>query len=223
MKAMILAAGRGERMRPLTDHTPKPLLRVNGKPLIQYHIEALKQADVESIVVNVAWLGEQLIDFLGDGSKFGIPIRISHEKDGALETAGGIHKALPLLGHTPFMVINGDVYTDYCFANLPHHLNGDMHLVLIKNPKHNPEGDFYFADNRIVQTSNTRLTFSGIGVYHPKIFTDVPADTVMPLRGLFQQGLQTNRISAEAFDGHWTDVGTPARLEALNSTLKNND
>jgi len=224
---MILAAGRGERMRPLTDTTPKPLLKINGKPLIQYHIEALKKAGIEHIVVNVAWLGEKLIEFLGDGSQFGISISISHEKDGALETAGGIRKALPLLS-TPgkpndaFIVLNGDVFTDYDFSQLPKNIDDDMHLVLVDNPEHNIEGDFFYNNNRIIDgsdsgsDSDSRLTFSGIGVYKASIFSNLEENTAERLKVFFEAALQKQSLSAEHFTGKWVDVGTPERLAQLN-------
>lgn len=216
--AMILAAGRGERLRPITDHTPKPLVKVQGKPLIQYHIEALKRAGIKNIVVNVAWLAEQLMEFLGDGSPFGVTIKISHEKNGALETAGGIAKALPLLGDKPFLVINADIFTDYDFANLPNDIgNDDMHLVLVDNPEHHPEGDLYFENNRIVQNGTNKKTFAGIGIYQAYLFKAITEDTKLPLREIFMQSLQKNKISAELFDSKWTDVGNIERLEILNS------
>ena len=218
MKAIILAAGRGERMRPLTDTKPKPLLEVHGKPLIQYHIEALKKAGVTDIVVNVAWLAEQLIAFLGDGSQFGVSIAISHEKDGALETAGGICKALPLLGKEAFIVVNGDVFTDYDFSQLPTTIEDDMHLVLVENPTHNPEGDFYFVENKILSAGKQKLTFSGIGIYQAHIFHHLPANAITPLRDLFQIALAKQCISAEHYRGQWFDIGTPERLNEINQS-----
>lgn len=213
MRAMILAAGRGERMRPLTDHTPKPLLPVAGKPLIEYHIEALARAGVDSIVINVAWLGQQIVDTLGSGERFGVELRFSREEPAALETAGGIHRALPLLGDEPFVVVNGDVWTDYPLAGLTQPA-GLAHLVLVDNPPHHEQGDFVLDDGRIVDGGGQRLTFSGIGVYHPSLFAGLP-DGPQPLGPLLRAAIARGQVSGEHYRGRWVDVGTPARLEQL--------
>jgi len=183
MKAMILAAGRGVRLRPFTDKIPKPLLPVAGKPLIQWHIEALQRAGFIEIVINHSWLGEQIEATLGDGAQFGVRIVYSAEPEGALETGGGIHCALPLLADglaeqlsdTPFLVINGDVVTDIDFRQLPRHIDGLAHLIMVPNPKHHPRGDFvlqagYVLEQGLKQTATPRLTFSGIGIYRPQLF-----------------------------------------------------
>lgn len=213
MRAMILAAGRGERMRPLTDHTPKPMLPVAGKPLIEYHIEALARAGFGSIVINVAWLGQQIIDALGSGERFGVELRFSREEPAALETAGGIRRALPLLDDMPFVVVNGDVWTDYSLANLSLPV-GLAHLVLVDNPPHHEQGDFVLDGERIVDGGGQRLTFSGIGVYHPSLFTDLP-DGPQPLAPLLRAAIAQGQVSGEHYRGRWVDVGTPARLEQL--------
>ena len=170
MRAMILAAGRGERMRPLTDTTPKPLLQVGGKMLIEYHLEKLKQANITDVVINHAWLGEKVEQALGDGSRYGLNIQYSAEGE-ALETAGGIIKALPLLGNGAFIVINGDIFCDYDAPSLLAPISGLAHLLLVDNPEHNPEGDFELTElGEVQQTGENKLTFSGIGIYHPDLF-----------------------------------------------------
>ncbi|MDH5573461.1 MAG: nucleotidyltransferase family protein, partial [Gammaproteobacteria bacterium] len=170
MKAMILAAGRGERMRPLTDHTPKPLLQVGGQALIEYHIKALIKAGINEIVINYAWLGQQIEQKLGDGKRYGARICYSPETPQALETAGGIIQALPLLGINPFMVINGDIWCDYPLIQLPDEPQGLAHLVLVQNPEHNPQGDFSFNGKTLAVEGENKFTFSGIGVYRPELF-----------------------------------------------------
>ncbi|MEA2079028.1 MAG: nucleotidyltransferase family protein, partial [Pseudomonadota bacterium] len=174
MRAMILAAGRGERMRPLTDQTPKPLLEIGGKPLLQYHIEALRDAGFRELVVNHAHLGDQIVERLGDGAQFGVHIDYSAEAEGALETGGGIKRALPLLGEQPFLVINGDIWTDYPYQHLCREPEGLAHLVLIVNPPHHPDGDFQLDGRRVTAGGKEKLTFSGIGLYQPDLFADSP-------------------------------------------------
>jgi len=215
MKAIILAAGRGERMRPLTDTTPKPLLKVNEKRLIEFHVENLVHAGFQNIVVNHAWLGEQLEHFLGDGSAYAAHIQYSAENE-ALETGGGIHHALPLLsdGETPFLVINGDIWCDYPLQQLPHKLKGLVHLVLVDNPPHNLNGDFAWHEGQIALQGEPKLTFSGIGVYHPKLFADCQAGK-FPLAPLLKTAIQNGQASAEHYQGQWMDIGTPERLEIL--------
>jgi MurNAc alpha-1-phosphate uridylyltransferase len=221
---MILAAGRGERMRPLTDHTPKPLLQAGGKPLIVWHIERLASAGVTDLVINHAHLGGQIEHALGDGSLFGVTIRYSDDGT-ALETAGGIAFALHLLGDLPFAVVNGDVWCDYDFNHLPTlaaqmQRNQDtMHLVLVDNPKHNPNGDFGLHDQRVAEIG-PKLTFSGIGLYHPALFRQIPRGTKAPLAPLLREQIALGRASGEHHRGLWVDVGTPQRLVELDKQLR---
>jgi len=221
---MILAAGRGERMRPLTDHTPKPLLDVAGKPLIVWHIEKLVRAGIRELVINHAHLGAQIEKALGDGSRFGAHIQYSPETS-ALETAGGIANALPLLGNEPFAVINGDIFCDYDFARLPEraaalHANGDAaHLVLVNNPEHHPTGDFGILDGRIANET-PKLTFSGIGIYQPGLFAGIPRGSVAPLAPLLRAQIALGKVSGEHHRGSWVDVGTPQRLDKLDRQIR---
>jgi len=221
MKAMILAAGRGERMRPLTDTTPKPLLKVKDKPLIVYHIEKLAKAGFESIIINIAHLGYKIPEALGDGSKWGIKIFYSDEqKDGALESAGGIVKALPLLGDNTFLVVNGDVFSDYEF-NPNFNLGDDLaHLILVQNPEHNLNGDFGLENNRVLNKAENMYTFSGIGYYSPKLFNSLyPKDTIhvekKTLAPLLRNTIKQNKISGSLHVGSWHDIGTPQRLKNI--------
>lgn len=219
MKAMILAAGRGERMRPLTDTTPKPLLKVGGKRLIEYHLENLKRAGINEVVINVAWLGQQIIDTLGDGSRYGLRLQYSNEGEHALETAGGIFHALPLLGSEPFLVVNGDIWTDYAFADIPALKPRDMaHLVLVNNPPHHPEGDFSLLQDRLVESAEEKYTFSGIGVYHADFFSGCE-EGKFPLAPLIRQFISEEKISGELYQGEWWDIGTPKRLQSLDAHL----
>ncbi|MGB1111108.1 MAG: N-acetylmuramate alpha-1-phosphate uridylyltransferase MurU [Gammaproteobacteria bacterium] len=218
MKAMILAAGRGERMRPLTDTTPKPLLSVGGKPLIRWHLERLREAGFEQVVINLSHLGDQIEAALGDGSKLGLSIQYSWEPPGALETGGGIHQALPLLGHGPFAVVNGDVWTDLDFSLLRLPPTGLAHLILIPNPPHNPAGDFALADGRVFDKGEARLTFSGIGIYRPELFSGLEAGR-FPLAPLLRQAMGRGEVSGELFNGDWRDIGTPERLATLDQEL----
>ncbi len=218
---MILAAGRGERMRPLTDRMPKPLLPVAGKPLIEHHIEALLQAGFEEIVINHAYRGEQIEAALGDGRRWGIPIRYSPEPAGALETGGGIFKALPLLGPAPFLVINGDIWTDYDLTRLAGLEPGLAHLVLVDNPPHHPDGDFRLSPEGLCHPDGNRgrrLTFSGIGLYRPALFDGCRAGA-FPLAPLLRAAMAEGEVSGEHYTGRWVDVGTPERLAALNRDL----
>jgi MurNAc alpha-1-phosphate uridylyltransferase len=221
MKAMILAAGRGKRMRPLTDTTPKPLLPVGGKPLISYHIEALCEAGVRELVINLGHLGEQIPAVLGDGRQFGVRIDYSREPEDALETGGGIFQALPLLGTAPFMVINGDIWSDYDYARLPHRWAGRdwAHLVLVDNPPHHPGGDFALAHQRVMEAAAGRLTFSGISVLHPALFAGcVPGR--FQLAPLLRRAMAQDRVGGEHHRGGWCDVGTPERLRRLDQRLR---
>ncbi|MGB7932289.1 MAG: nucleotidyltransferase family protein [Gammaproteobacteria bacterium] len=215
MKAMLLAAGRGERMRPLTDHTPKPLLRVAGHTLIEHHIEALARAGIRELVINHAHLGAHLVAALGDGSDYGVHIDYSAEPPGALETGGGIFNALPLLGESPFVVVNADIWTDYDFVVLPRQFESLAHLVLVDNPVHHPQGDFALENGRVRDDRPSRLTFSGIGVYRPALFAGSAAGA-FPLAPLLRRAMAAGQVSGERYAGAWFDIGTPERLAAVN-------
>lgn len=221
MKAMILAAGRGERMRPLTDTLPKPLLKVAGKMLIEYHLEKLKSAGISEVVINHAWLGEKIEQSLGDGSRYGLSIHYSAENE-ALETAGGIINALPILGKDEvFVVINGDIFCDYDISTLPTSLSGLAHLLLVNNPLHHPEGDFSLTKSGAVeQTGENKLTFSGIGVYHPDLFKGY-AKGKLALAPVLRKAMEQHQVSGESYQGIWHDIGTPERLNELDLYLKN--
>jgi len=216
--AMILAAGRGERLRPITDTTPKPLLRVRGQPLIERHVMALVRAGIERIVINLAWLGSQISDYLGDGARYGATITYSEEKPRPLETAGGIFRALPTLAPGPFAVVNGDIYTDFRFATLEIGGNQDAHLVLVPNPPQHPQGDFGMERGVALAAAPTQYTFSGIAVYRVGFFAGC-SDGVFPLKPLLTRAMAASRCSAELFPGLWEDVGTLERLQVLNSEL----
>ena len=226
MKAMILAAGLGNRMRPLTLHTPKPLLEVGGKPLIVWHIEKLHKIGVTEIVINTAWLGEKLANALGDGSQFGVKILWSHEGEG-LETAGGIINALPLLGDEPFILVNGDVWTTMDFASLLDVQLGEQqaHLVLVENPPQHLKGDFILSNGLAYTFEQEQLgealTYSGIAVLHPRMFAGLE-NGKRPLAPLLKQAMQQQQVSAEKLQGIWVDVGTPERLEQLDQQIKQN-
>lgn len=227
MRAMILAAGLGNRMRPLTLHTPKPLLSVADKPLIVWHIEKLKNIGITQIVINTAWLADKLVEALGDGAALGVEILWSHEGEG-LETAGGIINALPLLGDEPFILVNGDVWTTMDFASLLDvQLNENLaHLVLVDNPVQHPKGDFTLTDGRAytfeqnVQGEN--LTFSGVSVIHPKMFLGLDAGK-RPLAPLLKAAMLDAKVAASKLQGAWVDVGTPERLTQLDQQIRNGD
>ena len=216
---MILAAGRGERMRPLTDHTPKPLLRAGGRALIDFHIDALVRAGITELVINTAYLGEQIERHLGDGGRYGARIRYSAEGE-ALETGGGISRALPLLGSGPFVVVNGDVWTDYPFERLKAGLApGKLaHLVLVDNPPHNRAGDFHLEAGQVVPGGAGALTYSGIGIYSPELFAGCEPGA-FALGPLLRRAAGSGAVSAEYFGGGWLDVGTPERLAQLERRL----
>jgi len=216
MKAMILAAGRGERLRPITDNIPKPLVEVKGKPLIQYHIEALVKAGFTELVINHAWHGEKIEQAIGDGSRFGATIQYSAEGT-ALETGGGIFKALPLLGDKPFLVVNGDIFTDYPFARLANQPIKLLHLVLVTNPPHNTKGDFSLHGDMLQRVNSTTYTFSGVGVYSPELFKDSQPGK-FPLAPLLYQAIDMQVATGEYYDGLWEDVGTIERLNKLNQS-----
>lgn len=220
MKAMILAAGRGERMRHLTEDTPKPLLKVAGKALIEYSLEGLVNAGFTEIVINVAYLGQQIRDYCGDGKRWGACIQYSDEGETALETAGGIAKALPLLGEKPFLVVNADILCDYSLAALRDKPIDWAHLVMIDNPPHHPQGDFCLqADGMLSEQGEPKYTFSGIGVYHPAMFADIQIGQPLKLRPVLNLGMQQQLISGEYFNGLWLDIGTPERLQEISVAL----
>ena len=222
MKAMILAAGRGERMRPLTDFTPKPLLKVGAKPLIVWHLERLAQAGFKEVVINHAHLGGQIEQALGNGSLWSMHIQYSPEQQ-ALETAGGIAKALPLLGDQPFLVVNGDIYTEIDFAplaNLAHSLSPNLaHLLMVDNPPQHPQGDFAIVDGRLCESGATKLTFSGVGVYQPSLFASVGRGQAAKLAPLLREAMAKQLATASYYDGVWHDIGTPERLQNLDQQL----
>ena len=232
MKALIFAAGLGERMRPLTDATPKPLLHAGGKPLIAWHLQRLAAIGVREVVVNNSWLAAQFPATLGDGAAFGLRIHYSDEGPVPLETGGGMLAALAALGDAPFLAVNGDIWTDFDFARLPREPAGDAHLVMVDNPEHHPQGDFVLrADGRLAEDGGPRLTFSGIGVYRPRLLEgwqavigDAPgADATPPrfrLAPLLRAAMRRGAATGEHHAGAWTDVGTPERLRLLDEALR---
>lgn len=218
MKAMILAAGLGKRMRPLTDHCPKPLLPVAGKPLIVHHLERLKRAGINEVVINVSYRAEQIISALGDGSAYQMSIHWSQEAS-PLETGGGIQQALPLLGDAPFLLVNGDVWCDY-LPSASALAAGDLaHLVLVDNPSHHPEGDFALHQGRVSPHGEARLTFAGISLIRPELVAGEPPGA-FALAPLLKRAMADQRVSGEHFAGHWVDVGTPERLAELDRHLQ---
>lgn len=220
MKAMILAAGRGERMRPLTDTVPKPLLRIGGQTLIEHHVHALARAGITELVINHAYLGEQIVQALGDGNAYGVSIGYSPETGGSLETGGGIMNALPLLGVEPFLVVNGDIWTDFPFDTLPSQPDGLAHLVMVENPENHPQGDFSLSEGRLSQRGPAMQTFSGIGVYRPELFAGCTPGA-FPLAPVLRTAMDAGQVSGERYAGSWFDVGTPARLDAVNRVIIN--
>ncbi|WP_207063633.1 N-acetylmuramate alpha-1-phosphate uridylyltransferase MurU [Motiliproteus sp. SC1-56] len=221
MRAMILAAGLGTRMRPLTDHCPKPLLEAGGKPLIEHHLERLAAAGFDELVINTAYRGAQLEAALGDGARWGVRIRYSREGE-PLETGGGIRQALPLLDggdDAPFLVVNGDIWCDYDFAALHGRTPELAHLVLVDNPSHHSDGDFALHQERVVVEGESRLTFSGISLLRPSLFQGL-AEGAFPLAPLLRQAMAQRAVSGEHYRGAWTDVGTPERLAALDTSLR---
>jgi len=218
MKAMILAAGRGERMRPLTDHTPKPLLKAGGRTLIEHRIASLAAAGFRDLVINHAHLGAQIEAYLGNGERYGVRIAWSREPDEALETGGGIFQALPWLDGDCFLVVNADIWTDYPFARLARPISGLAHLVLVDNPSQHPQGDFVLRGSRVLAEGTPRLTFSGIGVYHRDLFIGCQAGR-FPLAPLLRAAMEDDRVSGEHYTGEWRDIGTPERLADLDRVL----
>ena len=212
---MILAAGKGERMRPLTLTRPKPLIEVNGRPLIEHHIQALTAAGISELVINHAWLGDQLEAALGDGSRLGVAIRFSAEGE-PLETGGGIFRALPLLGNEAFVLVNGDIRTDFDFGVLALPAGCLAHLVLVDNPAHHPEGDFGLVEGRISLEIAPRFTYSGIAVLHPQLFAGCTAGA-FKLVDVLRPAIAAGRVSGERFQGRWVDVGTLERLAEAES------
>lgn len=231
MRALIFAAGLGERMRPLTDLAPKPLLQAGGKPLIVWHLEKLAGIGVREVVINTSWLATQFPQALGDGSRWGLRIHYSYEGLTPLETGGGMLHALPLLGDGPFIAVNGDIWTDYDFAALPSEPAGNVHLVLVDNPGHHPDGDFVLGqDGRLLPPPGQRLTFSGLGVYRSSLFDgwtqvigDAPGVEQLPprfrLAPLLHAAIAAGTATGVHHRGQWTDVGTPERLEQLSRSL----
>ncbi len=219
MKVMLLAAGRGERMRPLTDACPKPLLPVAGKPLIVWHLERLAAAGLREIVINLSWLGEQIADYLGNGAAYGVSIAYSREPWPALETGGGIFNALPLLGTGPFMLVNGDVFTDVDFASLRIAPDDLAQLVLVPNPAHNLKGDFWLEGGRVAEAGVERLTYSGIGLLRPELFAGASGGR-FPLLPWLERARGASRLGGQRHDGRWLDIGTPERLVQLDAELR---
>lgn len=215
--ALIFAAGRGERMRPLSDLTPKPLLRVGGKPLIAWQLEQLAAAGVRHAVINTAHLASQFEQALGDGRRWGLQIHYSHEGMQALETGGGMRMALPHLGTRPFIAVNGDVFSDYDYARLPGEPDGLAHLVMVPNPPYHHSGDFALRDGRLHEEGQ-RLTFAGIGVYRPQLVADHPVER-FALAPLLVDATRADEVSGERFDGRWHNIGTPQQLDALDREL----
>lgn len=222
MKAMILAAGYGKRMRPLTEKTPKPLLPVAGKPLIDYHLEKLAAAGFRDVVVNTSWLGQQIQDYLGDGERYGLRIQCLHEPE-PLETAGGIINALPVLGEEPFLLVNGDVWSDIDFDELRLPAGKLVHLVMVPNPEHNPAGDFKLGKKAKLRTADAdkgqACTFAGVSVISPKLF-DRCAPGEAPLKPFLLEAINLDMASGQLFEGRWADIGTPERLAELDAELK---
>lgn len=224
MKAMILCAGRGERLRPLTDHTPKPLLQAGGRPLVEHTLRALAAAGVSRIVINTAHLGGMIREHLGNGSRFAVEIVYSDESDEVLETGGGIHRALPLLGtDEPFLVVNGDIGCDYPYARLLHQPVPLAHLVMVPNPPHHPAGDFGLIDGQVLNTAQSpRHTFAGIGLYRAELFRDCQAGR-FPLAPLLRRAMDLGQVSGELYPGFWMDIGTVDRLTEFDAHLRRTD
>jgi N-acetyl-alpha-D-muramate 1-phosphate uridylyltransferase len=218
MKAMLLAAGRGERLRPLTDSLPKPLVPVGGRPLIAWHLTALARAGIREVVINLSWLAERLRAALGDGSKWGVSITWSEEGPVPLETGGGIFRAVPMLGPGPFMVVNADIWTDIDFAALALEPGAHAHLVLVPNPPHNPRGDFGLDGDLVVSRDTDRCTYSGVGLFRSEFFDGCTAER-FPLLPLLNRAIAARRVRGELHRGAWSDVGTAERLAALEARL----
>ena len=221
MKAMILAAGRGERLRPLTDTTPKPLLKAGSMRLIEYHLRNLAENDITDVVINIAWLGQKIRETLGNGDRYHLSITYSDEDNQALETAGGIINALPLLGDEPFLVVNGDIWSDFNINALVNtKLQREAHLVLVNNPEHHSQGDFALENGYLKNTGDATYTYSGIGIYTKQFFEGQPPGR-NPLAPVIRDKIKQRQVTGELYDGRWTDVGTVERLQTLNNTLQN--
>lgn len=218
MKAMILAAGKGERMRPLTNSTPKPLLTVNGQPLIIYHLYALAKAGITEVIINTHYLGDQIIQLIGPGARFGLKIEYSIEEQ-LLDTGGGINKVLPFFGSDPFLVISADVLTDFPLHTLPHFPNGLAHLVMVDNPSYHPEGDFGLDRGkiRLKNAGMPTFTYGNIGIYRPEFFVHAP-EGAFPLAHLLRQHISNDLICGQYYSGVWHNIGTPADLALVNNT-----
>ena len=216
MKAMILAAGYGKRLRPLTDHTPKPLISIGSKPMIVHHLEKLAQAGIQEVVINLGHLGSKISQFLGNGSTWGVSIEYSDEGPDPLETGGGMTKALPLLGENTFLLVNGDVWTDFDFSSIPRELNEDDQamLFLAKQPEWREKGDFNLMNNRVCESNVPNLLYAGIALYHPSILDGAVVEKFSIVPRL-KSAIQQNRVAGKLLEGEWDDVGTPDRLEAL--------
>jgi N-acetyl-alpha-D-muramate 1-phosphate uridylyltransferase len=219
MKAMVLAAGRGERMRPITDTLPKPLVPVADKPLIGYHLERLARAGFRDVVINLSWLGQKICEALGDGRQYGLSIVYSEEGPEPLETGGGIFQALPLLGSGPFLVVNGDTWNDIEYGGLKLEPGADGHLVLVPNPTHNTNGDFGLADGFVVERPTDRFTYSGVGVYRPEFFAGCTAGK-FPMLPLLKRAIGARKLKGQVHEGEWIDVGTPQRLASLDAEVR---
>jgi MurNAc alpha-1-phosphate uridylyltransferase len=214
---MLLAAGRGERLRPITDTVPKPLVEVAGKPLIVYHLEALARAAIRDVVINLSWLGEKIRTALGDGARYGVRITYSEEGPVPLETGGGIHRALPFLGPAPFLVVNADVWTDVDFGRaLTLEADADARLLLAPNPPHHPRGDFGLEGDLVVERDTDRFTYTGVGVYRPELFAGCAAGK-FPLLPLLQRAIAARRLRGAIYRGEWLDIGSPDRLAWLDA------
>lgn len=219
MKAMILAAGRGERMRHLTLRTPKPLLKVQGKSLLEHNIERLRDSGVKDIVINVCYRAKQIIRKIGDGSRLGVRVQYSHEEEGPHGTGGGIRKALPLLGDEPFVVVSGDVWTDYPFDFLKDKLKGDAHLVMVENPEFHPKGDYRLIEKGLLEKGEPRLTYASIAILHPRLFSNCKSDS-FSLAPVLEEAMKNRRVTGELYDGDWYNVGTPQILQGLRKKLR---
>jgi N-acetyl-alpha-D-muramate 1-phosphate uridylyltransferase len=214
--ALIFAAGRGERMRPLTDTTPKPLLRVRGRMLIEYHLENLTRAGVNDVVINTSHLAERFPAALGDGARWGLNIHYAYEGPSPLETGGGMLNALPMLGDAPFIAVNGDIFSNFDFSTLPQNVPGLAHLVVVDNPAQHPNGDFVLREGILHDEAAPRLTFAGIGIYKPDLLAGHEAGT-FGITPLLRAAMQLGQVTGEHHHGNWTDVGTPERLAQLNA------
>ncbi|MGI9248580.1 MAG: N-acetylmuramate alpha-1-phosphate uridylyltransferase MurU [Woeseiaceae bacterium] len=220
MIAMILAAGRGERLRPLTDEIPKSLVEIRGQTLLERHLENIRGAGVKTVVINLGWLGEQIIERVGSGRGYGMEVIYSPEGDNILETGGGIHKALPMLGSDPFLVVNADIYTDMPVPDIELPVERLGHLVMVPTPYYREQGDFDLSDGLVRNNHAATLTFSGVAIYRPEFFSGCEAGR-FPLAPMLREAADAGRLSGELYEGLWADVGTSERLEALESRLEN--